>query len=437
MKKNINIDKDNIWHPFTQEATAKDDIKIVRGEGLYLWDEEGRRYADLVSSWWTSCHGHSNVRIAKAIYKQALDLEHVIFANFTHDPAIDLVTELKKYLHKDLSRFFFSDNGSTAVEIALKMCYQYWQNIGDNARNKFMTMEGNYHGDTVGVMSVGKSSGMYSPFEKLLFPVEVIPFPEIWFDDDKIEEKEKISLDFIETYLKKNHSEVVAFFLESIIQGAGGMRILRAEFIDKICKLFKDYNIPVIFDEVMTGFGRTGTMFSYQQTNVVPDIICLSKALTGGALPMALTVASEEIYKSFYSEDDFGKTFLHGHSYTANPLACAAGLESLKIFEENKALEKIKRIEEIHKEELEKLKQYDFLEKFRTCGLISAFDIKNKDGYGSNFSNDLKYKFYENGLLLRPLGNTIYLLPPYIISEDELRKSYAKIIEIIVKMYNK
>lgn len=291
-------------------------------------------------------------------------------------------------------------------------------------------MDGNYHGDTVGTMSLGKSCGFYTPFERLMFKVENIPFPETWINDKNIEEKEENSIKFAEKLLEEKHKNISAFFLESLVQGASGMRIIRPEFVNKICKLFQNYNIPVIFDEVMTGFGRTGSMFSYEQTEIIPDIICLSKALTGGALPMALTITTEDIYKEFLDSKN-KKTFLHGHSYTANPLACAAAIASLEIFEEIDVLEKIKRINKIHREELFKLGKYDFLEKFRTIGLISAFEIKNNSGYGSNFSNDLKNKFFEAGLLLRPLGNVVYFLPPYCISEEDLRNSYKKVIDVI------
>lgn len=329
-----------------------------------------------------------------------------------------------------MSKYFFSDNGSTAIEIALKITYQYWQNKGDNNRTLFVGMEGNYHGDTVGAMSVGKSCGFYAPFERLLFRVDTIPTPYTWFNDKDIEKKEEESLKIAKTLLEKENKNISAFIMESLIQGSSGMRMIRPQFANKICKLFQLYNIPVIFDEVMTGFGRTGTMFGYEQTEIIPDIICLSKALTGGALPMALTIATEDIYKEFYSKNS-EKTFLHGHSYTANPICCASAIASIELFEEYKTLEKIAKITQIHKEELGKLKQYDFLEKFRCMGLISAFEIKNNDGYSSDFSNKLKEKFFESGLIVRPLGNIIYLLPPYCISEEDLRNSYKKIIKII------
>lgn len=430
------FDRKHIWHPFTQEATAPLNINIVKGKDAYLWDENGKKYIDLVSSWWTNCHGHCNEKIAAAIHKQSLELEHLIFANFTHKPACELVKKLQSFINPKLCKYFFSDNGSTAIEIALKMTYQYWQNKGDNERTLFITMDGNYHGDTVGTMSLGKSCGFYTPFERLMFRVENIPFPETWMGDKDIEEKEENSLMFAKKLLEKKHKTISAFFLESLVQGASGMRMIRPEYVNKICKLFQNYNIPVIFDEVMTGFGRTGTMFAYEQTQVVPDILCLSKALTGGALPMALTITTNDIYKEFFSNDS-SKTFLHGHSYTANPLACAAALASLEIFEETNVLEKIAKINEIHKEELNKLKQYDFLEKFRTCGLISAFEIKNSGGYGSDFSNELKNKFFEEGLLLRPLGNIIYFLPPYCVSEKDLRESYRIVANVLKKLYQR
>lgn len=424
------FDRQYIWHPFTQEKTAPLNINIVKGKEAYLWDENGKQYIDLVSSWWTSCHGHCNEEIAKAIYEQSLKLEHLIFANLTHEPAVNLVKSLQKVLHKDLTRFFFSDNGSTAIEIALKMTYQYWKNLGNNNRNLFITLEGNYHGDTIGAMSLGKSTDFYEPFKNLMIEVEHLTCPATWWNDEDIESKEEQVIKDTKQLLEEKGDKICAFFLESLVQGAYGMRMIRPSFVNKLCNLFRSYSIPVIFDEVMTGFGRTGTMFSYEQCDFVPDIICLSKALTGGFLPMALTITKEYIYQEFYN-NNIDKAFLHGHSYTANPLACIAGVKSLELFEKYNVLDKINKINNIHNEELEKLQEYDFLEKFRTIGLISAFDIKNNKGYGSDFSNNLKKKFFDNGLIVRPLGNTIYLLPPYVIKEEDLRDSYSKIINII------
>ncbi|MDR0572110.1 MAG: adenosylmethionine--8-amino-7-oxononanoate transaminase [Rickettsiales bacterium] len=426
----VAFDQKYIWHPFTQEATAQLNINIARGDGVYLYDNNGKEYVDLISSWWVNCHGHCNKKIAEAICRQTNELEHVIFANFTHSPAIKLVSKLRNFLDPRLSNFFFSDNGSTAVEIALKMTFQYWQNKGDNNRILFVGLDGNYHGDTVGAMSLGKSSGFYDPFGKLLFEVKYIPYPDTWIGDKDIGDKEGKALEFTENFLNQENEKISAFCLEPIVQGSSGMRMARADFISKICKQFQKYNIPVIFDEVMTGFGRTGAMFSYQQTDVIPDILCLSKALTGGFMPLALTITTDSIHREFYSPDGH-KTFLHGHSYTANPIACAAAIASLEIFEENDVLGKIRKIEQVHQEELKNLEKYDFLEKFRVSGLISAFEIKNIGGYGSDFSNTLKHKFFEAGLLLRPLGNVIYFLPPYIIDEDLLRICYGKVLDII------
>lgn len=294
-------DRKCIWHPFTQERTAPLPIAIEKAVGSYLYDEKGAAYLDLISSWWVNLHGHGHPDIAKAIYDQARQLEHVIFARFTHEPAVSLCEKLQALLPQKLSRFFFSDNGSTAVEVALKMACQYWSNKGFPEKTLFLSFEGGYHGDTFGSMSVG-TSAFHRPFSKLCFPTLTLPFPATWEGDQEVEAKENHALNVLEDLLKTNGSQISALILEPLIQGVSGMRVCTPEFMKKVVDRVRAAGILVIFDEVMTGFGRTGTHFALEQTKVVPDFLCLSKGLTGGFLPLALTVTTEDVYEAFLSD---------------------------------------------------------------------------------------------------------------------------------------
>lgn len=413
-------DRKIIWHPFTQEKVAKLPIAIKKAHGSYLYDEDGKSYLDLISSWWVNLHGHAHPKIAQAIYEQSMTLEHVIFAGFTHEPAVTLCEKLQTLLPDKLSRFFFSDNGSTAVEVALKMAYQYWYNQGNHERTTFLSFEGGYHGDTFGAMSVGVKSGFHDTFSNLLFSVLTIPFPETWDEDEEIENKEEYSLKVLEGYLLADSHKIAALILEPLVQGASGMRMCRPEFVRKVVNLVHQHGILIICDEVMTGFGRTGTYFAFEQTQIIPDFLCISKGLTGGFLPLALTITTEEVYLAFLSEH-FTKAFAHGHSYTANPLGCAAAIASLDLLVKHDTMESIKRIHSIHKKELVNLSEN--VERKRVTGTIAAFDVHN--------AQTLKMKFLEQGLLIRPLGNSVYLLPPYSITTSELEEAYDKIRNVL------
>ncbi|MGL9732874.1 MAG: adenosylmethionine--8-amino-7-oxononanoate transaminase [Wolbachia sp.] len=417
-------DRKIIWHPFTQEEVAKLPIVIKEAHGSYLYDENSKPYLDLISSWWVNLHGHTHFKIAHAIYKQSMTLEHVIFAGFTHEPAVTLCEKLKILLPDKLSKFFFSDNGSTAVEVALKMAYQYWWNQNNCERTIFLSFEGGYHGDTFGAMSVGVKSGFHDVFSNLLFSVLTVPFPETWDGDEEIASKEGHSLEVLEGYLRACSRKIAALILEPLVQGASGMRMCRPEFVRKVINLVRQHGILIICDEVMTGFGRTGTYFAFEKTQIVPDFLCISKGLTGGFLPLALTVTTEEVYLAFLSEH-FTKAFAHGHSYTANPLGCAAAIASLDLLVKHDTMESIKRINDIHKKELINLsKACKNVQNVRVTGTIAAFDI-----YSAQI---LKMKFLEHGLLIRPLGNSVYLLPPYSISTSELEEAYNKIRDIFL-----
>ena len=405
-----------IWHPFTQEKTASKPLKIVRGEKEYLYDEAGNKYVDMISSWWVNILGHSQPEIADAIAKQAHVLEHVIFAGYTHEPAEKLVDILSQHLPKSLSKFFFSDNGSTAVEVALKMAYQYFLNKGIDNRDIFINLEGAYHGDTIGAMSAaGANSEYHSKFKKFFFETFSIKFPKDAGD-------ETISIYELEKFLKQNHQKVCALIIEPLVQGAAGMKMYSPQFLDKIVKTIRSYDILVIFDEVMTGFYRTGTMFAMAQIKNIPDIVCLSKALTGGFMPLSLTVTTEDIYDAFWS-DNWNKAFIHGHSYTANPIACASACATQKILQTEEIQQNIRAISALHKERLSALSHKCIIHK-RACGTISAIDL-NSSELAKNIANIM----LKNGIIVRPLNNTIYFIPPYCISANNLNTAYDLIDE--------
>ncbi len=432
MKRQIkNYDKKFIWHPFTKISNSYDPIVISSAYDEKLVDIDGKEYIDLISSWWVNTHGHCRKEIVGAITKQMEKFEQVLFADFTHQPATQLAEMLISILPKNLKKVFYSDNGSTSVEIAMKIAIQYWYNIGANKKKKFVSMKGGYHGDTFGAMSVGFSSGFYKPYKDVVEKQFFTSYPEIWNGKNDIESIEKKALCDADDILNKHGNEIAALIIEPLIQGAAGMRICRKEFLDKFLQKFRDAGIIIIFDEVMTGFGRTGKMFASDYLNVKPDIMCLAKSLTAGYLPLAATVFSDHIHDNFFS-DDLSKAFLHGHSYTANPIACAAAISSLKIFKEERTIEKIKKISLIHKQCLEELSKKVNVSKIRLIGSIAAFDYNIiEKNYGSKDGEILKKKFLEEGLLLRPLGNTIYLMPPYCIDEKILYQCYEKIIEIL------
>ncbi len=449
-----------IWYPFTQHKNMIEPMTIIRGNGTYLYDQNNKQYLDLISSWWTNIHGHCHLRIAQAIARQAKRLDHVIFSNFNHQPALDFAERLTSCLAQNLQHVFFSDNGSTAVEVALKISYQYWRNIlqdcsttmnqkikKNTLRSEFVSFTGNYHGDTIGAMSVGKKSHYFNLFSDLLIPVNFLPFPQIMDNKNLQYKQEELALQKATELFKKKKDRIASVIIEPLVQGSNGMTMCSIEFLNKFMKICKKNEILIIFDEVMTGFGRTGKLFAYQHLNIVPDIICLAKGITGGFLPLSVTVASTKIFSSFLG-NDFSSALSHGHSYTANPIACAAANESLKILLQNHTQKKIQRLVNWQKQMLNKLKKkinneykignsQNFIVNIRSIGTISAFELsiknnKNNNEYQGKMSNRLKHVFLEKGLIIRPLGNTIYLMPPYCIRKDVLAKSYDMIANIII-----
>ena len=418
----------HVWHPFTQHGTEGDPIVLTGAKAASLFDAEGREILDLVSSWWTCTHGHAHPKINAALAEQAAAFEHVMFAGFTHRPAVDLATKVAALLPDDLARVFFSDDGSTSVEVALKIAYQYWINVGEPRRRVLVGFDGGYHGDTLGAMSLGRGSQMFSPFRDLMCKVYVLPYPSTFEGDDATDEREAGALSAFEALLSDRGQTVAALIIEPLLQGAGGMRICRPSFLQRLTGLARKAGVLVIFDEVATGFGRTGTMFAMKQADVVPDLVCLSKGLTAGYMPLALTVAREAVFEAFLG-DSFDRALPHGHSFTANPLACAVGLASLALFEEEKTLQRIAHINKRHRPMLKELSAREDVLRPRLIGSILAFDVKATGGYQSAQSRALRDFYLANGLNIRPLGQTVYLMPPYCITDDELTRAYAGMIE--------
>ncbi|MES2287939.1 MAG: adenosylmethionine--8-amino-7-oxononanoate transaminase [Bacteroidota bacterium] len=407
-------DKNAVWHPFTQLKTAPLPIAIVKGEGAYFFDEAGNRYIDGIASWWVNVHGHCHPYLTKRISEQLQTLEHTLFSGFTHEPAVQLAERLLKRLPSNQSKIFYSDNGSTAVEVALKMAFQYWSNQSIH-KTKVIAFENGYHGDTFGGMSVGARNAFNLPFSKLLFDVIHIPVP--------VKGKEQDTLDALQTALQRD--DISSFIFEPLVQGAGGMVMYSPQVLDELIKRCRDKNVITIADEVMTGFGRTGKFFASEYLEQKPDIICMSKGLTGGVMPLGATACAQFIYNEFLSDDKM-KTFYHGHSYTANPTACSAALASMDLFDKPEAFDDIKRIEQLHHLFLQKIRSHKALIDVRQLGTIIAFEIKT--GEQTNYLNSLAEYisefFISRGIILRPLGNIMYILPPYCISNNDLEYIY-------------
>ena len=423
----------SIWHPFTQDAVEPKPIFIERAEGVYLYTPDGRRLIDAISSWWVNLHGHAHPLIAEAIAEQARKLEQVIFAGFTHGPAEELASRLRTVLPHSLEHIFFSDDGSTAVEVGMKMAMQFWWNQGHRKKRKFVALEHAYHGDTVGAMSVGEDSSFVAAFDGLRFPVYRVP-SAYCFRCPVGKTRATCDIDCaepLERLLEEKDEEIAAVIVEPLLQAAGGMIVHPVEFLQRVRKLCTQHNVLLIADEVLTGFGRTGRMFACERAGVVPDIMCLSKGITGGFLPLGATVCTDRIREAFRSADR-KHTFFHGHSYTGSPLACAAGIASLKIFESEPVFERIAAIERIHAERLPALKDHPAVGDVRFIGTVAAIEIEAEDtGYLSKLRPFLYDFFLEKGVLLRPLGNIVYILPPYVITPSELHFVYDVITDAL------
>lgn len=412
--------RSHIWHPFTQHGAAPEEISIARAQGARLITQSGRSIIDAISSWWVITHGHGHPRIAKAICEQAQQLEQVIFAGFTHDPAERLAQKLLSRAPTSLSHAFFSDSGSTAVEVAVKMAVGAWHNRG-KPRHRIIAMEHAYHGDMFGAMSVGHRGVFNAAWDSMLFEVDFIPFPESG--------AEQRTLDALESLLRREADSFAAAILEPLVLGAGGMKMYTPAVLTRIAEICRHYGVWLILDEVMTGFGRTGSLFACEQANVAPDVMCLSKGLTGGFLPMGVTLVSAEIYDAFYSPDR-ARTFFHSSSYTGNAIACAAAVANLEVWDSEPVMERIRSIAGRHATALKKLQGRRKIAQVRQAGTIAAVELKAGDsGYLAQSGPKLSAFYLEHDVLLRPLGNVIYVLPPYCVGAAELDRVYGVIDE--------
>ena len=411
----VKKDQAHVWHPYTQMLTAPPPVPIESAQGVYLYTPDGRRILDGISSWWVNIHGHCHPRLNLALHRQVDKLAQVIFAGFTHEPAAKLAVELVHCTPAKLTRVFFSDDGSTAVEVALKMAYQYWRHRGEPQRNLFIAFEDAYHGDTFGAMAVGNLEVFHSNFSELLFQV-----------------RRARTVDQAQEILEKEGNHIAGVIIEPMVQGAGGMIIWPPESLSELRLATERHGVPLIADEVFTGFGRTGKMFACEHGPIEPDILCLSKALTGGYLPLAATLASETIYKAFLSEDR-AETFFHGHSFTGNALSCAVALESLVVFEEEKRLERVLQLEELFRERLENLESRPLVKKVRGIGALAVIELEphRESGYLDERMPDLTERFLNRDILLRPLGNTLYFLPPFVITDEEAHWAFDVIEEVL------
>ncbi len=412
-----------IWHPMTQHKTFGPALHVDRAEGAHLYLRGGKRVIDGISSWWVNTHGHCHPKIVEAVREQAGKLEQVIFAGFTHDPAERLTRKLLTTVHESfanchgspLQHVFYSDSGSTAIEVALKMAIGFHDNAGEQ-RTKVIALEGGYHGDTFGAMSTGERGVFNALYEPFLFEVKHIPYPH--------KGQEMRTLQWLDKWLNRYGKDTAAFIFEPIVQGAAGMRMYPPKLLKKMAEMCREYGVLLIADEVMTGFGRTGTMFASSQAEIVPDLLCLSKGLTGGFLPMGATLAPRKIYNAFY-HDEKAKQFFHSTSFTGNPMACAAALASLEIWEEEPVLQSIQKIGEQHRKAAGWYSARPDVVDVRVKGSIFALDVRDSvNGYLSSIAQEIYDFMLDSGVLLRPIGNTVYILPPYCIEEQDLERIY-------------
>jgi adenosylmethionine-8-amino-7-oxononanoate aminotransferase len=449
-------DKKVVWHPYTPQKYMADPIPVAKGDGAYLIDVNGNKYLDAISSWWVTIHGHAHPYIAEKLYEQAKTLEQVIFAGFTHEPAVQLAERLLGFLPGPFSRIFYSDNGSTATEVAIKMAIQYWWNKGEQKRTKILAFTNAYHGDTFGAMSVSGRSVFTMAFRDKLFEVIFVDVPESGVDSrESIVETTKSeprppTSDFRPQTSDLPWNEIACFIYEPLLQGAGGMKIYDAAGMNRLLQQCRQHKVICIADEVMTGFGRTGKWFASAYMEEKPDIICLSKGLTGGTMALGVTACTQKIYDAFV-DDDKTKTFFHGHSFTANPLACATALASLDLLQKESCRQQVDMIVSEHATFLQRLRaidsrlqaedsrlptpDYRLLTGLRQLGTIIAFEINTgNSGYLNNIGVTITQKALSKGVYLRPLGNTVYLMPPYCITKEQLQQVYTTLIEIIEEL---
>ncbi|MBT5855077.1 adenosylmethionine--8-amino-7-oxononanoate transaminase [bacterium] len=399
------------WHPYTQMKTMESipPKRIVKAEGLILTDSEGHWMYDSIASWWCNVHGHNHPKITEAITKQLQSFDHVMFGGFTHEPAITLSHRIVKYAPEGLNKVFYSDNGSTAVEVALKMAMQYWQHSGKPEKTQFICLENAYHGDTVGAMSVSNVSVFNDAFDPLMFSSIKVPV------NDK---------STLEKVLRDQGDQIAGMIIEPLVQGAGGMKMHSPEWVQTVRELCTQYNCLLIADEIAVGFGRTGTFFACDQAGITPDIMCISKGLTSGVMPLAMTLSTDKIYDAFYGEAKENKTFYHGHTFTANPIACATANACLTIFEEEQTMTKIQPVIKQLQRDSQRFADIPGIQNIRSCGLIMAMDVTHPDGTPISdpalLGQKVSQRALENHIILRPLGATYYVFLPLSTTEIEL-----------------
>jgi adenosylmethionine-8-amino-7-oxononanoate aminotransferase len=407
------VSESPIWHPFTQHGLEEPIPLVTHAEGAALHTADGRRIIDAISSWWVTTHGHCHPRIMAAIREQTERLDQLIFAGWTHQQAEDLANGLRAIMPPSLTRVFFSDSGSTSVEVALKMALGYWLNRGE-PRHRIVVMEHSYHGDTIGAMSVGARGVFNAAYAPLLFDVGRVPFPD----------QPQVTLDALEAECRAG---AAAFIVEPLVLGAGGMKMYGPQVLAEMRAICARHGVLFIADEVMTGWGRTGTLLACEQAGVEPDLLCLSKGLTGGAMPLAVTMASEAIWDAHYSSDK-ARMFFHSSSYTANPIACAAANANLAVWRDEPVAERIAELGRMQSHRLDQLKAHPAVRNARICGTITAIELDQPDSvYLSSVGQELLACFREMDVLLRPLGNSIYVMPPYCIGDADLGAAYDAI----------
>lgn len=423
-------DLEVLWHPCTQmkDHERLPVIPIRRGKGVWLEDFEGKRYLDAVSSWWVNVFGHANPRINQRIKDQVDQLEHVILAGFTHAPVVELSERLVRLTPEGLSRVFYADNGSSGIEVALKMSYHYWQNCGQPAKKRFVTLTNSYHGETVAAMSVGDVALFTETYKSLLLDTLKVPSPDCYLraEGESWEAHSRAMFEHMERTLEQHHREVAAVIVEPLIQGAGGMRMYHPVYLELLREACDRYGVHLIHDEIAVGFGRTGSMFACEQAGITPDFLVLSKALTGGYLPMAAVLTTDTVYQAFYDDYATLRAFLHSHTYTGNPLACTAALATLDIFEQDNVIEANKALAARMASATAHLADHPHVAEVRQTGMALAIEMvqdkTSRAAYPWQERRGLKVYQHalERGAMLRPLGNVVYFLPPYVITPEEI-----------------
>jgi adenosylmethionine-8-amino-7-oxononanoate transaminase len=446
MDKWLMKDLEYNWHPYTQMSLLPErpPLLIERAEGIRLYDADGRWYYDTISSWWCNVHGHGHPRIREAVAKQMSELDHVLFASATHRPAIELSERLVQLAPRGLRRVFYSDNGSTAVEVALKMSLQYWRNTGRHEKTKFVCLQRGYHGDTIGCMSVSGVDRFHAAFGSVLFDVFRVPPPYCYRCPAGME-RSRCAVEcarFLEDALDRHAGEVAAVILEPLLLAAGGMITYPAEYLSRAAQAAGENGVHLIVDEVATGFGRTGTMFACEQAGVSPDFLCLSKGMTSGTLPFAATLTTSEVYNAFLGPANGDRIFYHGHTYTANPVGCAAALASLELFEENRTIPHVCELSALLVAETARLRSLPHVGDVRCIGTVAGFELVNDKATRAPLDSvpDVAARIHAEGLkrqiILRPLANIVYLFLPLCTSKEELRDIVGRLEETIAEVFS-